>query len=915
MTAGEPDARARREAARGELDGDLRLEWLLRQKVTVPERTPGYLDRPGLVDRAMPTRNRVTAIVAPGGFGKTTLLAECCRRLVDESVLTAWLSIDPDDGAEVLDSYLAFAFRYAGLSVPDLPADEPGPDHGQFGRVARLLRVLEARDEPFVLALDDLQRLSDPRAVALLEFLLRRGPPNLHLAVACRRLPALDLGGPILSGAAAALTVSDLRFTAKEIAAFFGRRLSRRGLAALKEDSAGWPMALRIRRNQAQARSPAAEREVRDIVGNWVEQRLWEGMADDDRELLLDAGLFEWLDAELLGEVLGAVDAMRRIEGMDALTGLLHPVRGSGRESWRLHPLIREHCARRLLRDDRPRYRDRHRLIAVALARRGETLPALRHAAESGDAQLAGRMLEEAGGVRLWIRYGLAAFQTAVGSLDEAVLLSTPRLRLARCASLLFAGRLADARAAYGALPDPDPAGGGAADPAWVDERIVHGLLDFYGGGSMASARTRAQVADLRTIAAAPATDPLIRGFAEHSLCVVHTTMAQFEAAEERAGRALACLGGSPFARMLVGIQRGQAAMAQGRVEAARSHYANALRVARTRFLDDPASLAIAGVLLRELELEQHCRPPDPEPWAVPAGLTRHGTPLQAYAAASGVAVGRALARGDGSALAALQGMLDFVHGAGLPALARYLSAIRVSLLAAGGRAGEAERCWREAGLPDDPAACLDLTVQTWREMEALACARLRLLAAHERFDEARAFAEALGAATAAAGLRRTWMRALVLSVVLEDRAGDAARQRRRLEEFLALFAETGYAWAAVCERRAWRPAVERFLAGAGAAPLRAPAEALLAALRGADADPEHALSAREREILERVEAWSDKAIADDLGLTTSGVRYHLRNVFGRLGATGRADAVRRAREAGLLPGAGPPAPDAERPA
>ena len=910
MTREAEDGGADLAALRGELDGDPRLDWLLRQKVTVPERTPGYVDRPGLLDRAMPNRNRLTAIVAPGGFGKTTLLAECCRRLAKRGIVTAWLSVDGSDGADVLDSYLAFAFRYAGLADRDMAVEEPAPDGGSDSRVGRLLRVLEAGDEPVVLALDDLQRLSDPRSVALLELLIRRAPPNLHLALACRRLPAaLDIGGPVLSGTASALTADDLRFTAPEIAKFFGKRLSRRKLAALTDESAGWPMALQIHRNRERAASPSQEREVQDIVENWVDSRLWDGMDGDDRELLLDAGLFEWMDTDLLADVLGARDAMARLESMDALAGLLNPVRGGGRDSWRLHPLIREHCARRRLRLDRRRYLDLHRRIAVALARRGETLPALRHAAESGAANLAGEILEEAGGLRLWIRYGLPAFQTAVGLLDEDVLLSTPRLRLARCTSLLFSGRLADAREAY--RTTPNPAGGGADDPLWVDDRVVQGLLDYYGGGSMGSEATRAQVADLRTISAAPATDPLIRGFAEHGLCVVHTTMAQFEAAEERAERALASLGGNPFARMLVGFQRGQAAMAQGRVEPARNSYANALRIARARFLDDPASIAIAGVLLAELDLERNRRPPDPPPPAVPAALTRNGTPLQAYAAASGAAVGRALSRGDGSAMATLLDMLEFVRGADLPALARHLSAMRVSLLAAEGLGGEAERCWREAGLPQDAEHCLDLTAQSWREMEALSCARLRLSIAQERFAEARAFAEALRASAAAAGLRRTLMRTLVLSLVLEDRAQDPARQRSHLEEFLALFAETDYAWSAVCERRACLPALEGFLADAGRSPLREPGETLLAAMREADADPALELSEREREILLRLETGSDKAIATELGLTASGVRYHLRKLFSRLGATGRDEAVRRARESGLLPEGGVAAADA----
>ena len=41
--------------------GDERpLPWLLRQKIAVPDRVAGYLDRAGLVERAMPTSRRLT---------------------------------------------------------------------------------------------------------------------------------------------------------------------------------------------------------------------------------------------------------------------------------------------------------------------------------------------------------------------------------------------------------------------------------------------------------------------------------------------------------------------------------------------------------------------------------------------------------------------------------------------------------------------------------------------------------------------------------------------------------------------------------------------------------------------------------------------------------------------------------------
>ena len=64
-------------------------------------------------------------------------------------------------------------------------------------------------------------------------------------------------------------------------------------------------------------------------------------------------------------------------------------------------------------------------------------------------------------------------------------------------------------------------------------------------------------------------------------------------------------------------------------------------------------------------------------------------------------------------------------------------------------------------------------------------------------------------------------------------------------------------------------------------------------------------LSTRERENLWRLDGHGDKAIAGELGITIYGVRYHLRNLFSKLGTKTRGDAVRRARELGLMSGDG----------
>lgn len=65
-------------------------------------------------------------------------------------------------------------------------------------------------------------------------------------------------------------------------------------------------------------------------------------------------------------------------------------------------------------------------------------------------------------------------------------------------------------------------------------------------------------------------------------------------------------------------------------------------------------------------------------------------------------------------------------------------------------------------------------------------------------------------------------------------------------------------------------------------------------------------LSDREREVLELVAlALSNSQVADRLSLTEATVKRHLRNVFAKLGAVSRIDAVNKAVDAGLITPAG----------
>ena len=76
----------------------------------------------------------------------------------------------------------------------------------------------------------------------------------------------------------------------------------------------------------------------------------------------------------------------------------------------------------------------------------------------------------------------------------------------------------------------------------------------------------------------------------------------------------------------------------------------------------------------------------------------------------------------------------------------------------------------------------------------------------------------------------------------------------------------------------------------------------VLAEPQDADEPPAEPLTPRETEVLALVaEGLSNKAIADELGISDQTVKFHVSSIAGKLGAASRTDAVRRAVRRGLL--------------
>ena len=232
----------------------------------------------------------------------------------------------------------------------------------------------------------------------------------------------------------------------------------------------------------------------------------------------------------------------------------------------------------------------------------------------------------------------------------------------------------------------------------------------------------------------------------------------------------------------MIDIQLGVIAMAQGRVKEATAAY--------TR----NASTPTAKLLLTELQIERNRTGSARTRVSVDASAEKVSGWLEVHAAAHAIRAESAYENGGiEAALSVLDDSLNVAARRNLVSLKRLLSAQRVWYLAAAGQVDAAQRAWDEAGLPLHVAEQLDLDRQTWREMEAIACARIALARAKGDFGAARHLARRLRDTAQARGLTRTLLRCLAEWMVLEYQAKETASAISRLIEFLRRFSTTDY--------------------------------------------------------------------------------------------------------------------------
>jgi len=437
---------------------------LIRTKLHLPSIQSSLVARPRLQARiAEGLCCPLTLIVAPAGFGKTTLVAS---GISGYEMHVAWLSLDRDDNQpERFLNYLVAALQEAdnlmGSEAAQLMASSLQTPPQVI--LTSLINDLDSASGEIALVLDDYQFISNQVVHEQVAFLLEHCAKTFHMVIATRSDPPLPLARLRARGQTVELRAADLSFTEPEAAQFLnnamGLHLDSGSVSALKERTEGWIAGL-----QMAALSMRHREDVSGFIKNfsgtnryildYLLEEVLAGQSPEVQHFLLLTSILERLSAPLCDAllknetaepsfILHAERSSTILEYLERANLFLVPL-DDERKWYRYHHLFAD-LLRARLDQIYPRLAPQlHERAAAWHEQNGSILEAIHHASMVPDDEMVERLIKQNylkmmnRGEMSWVRFWM-------GNLSKELVYRRPWLCLYEAMNRSWFGQLEEA--------------------------------------------------------------------------------------------------------------------------------------------------------------------------------------------------------------------------------------------------------------------------------------------------------------------------------------------------------------------------------------------------------------------------------------------------------------------------------------
>ena len=372
---------------------------LLESKLRPPWSRPGLVPRAALVRRLLASDAPIVAVVAPAGYGKTTLLGQWMEAGQPRQ---AWVSLDArDNDPGTLLSYLATALDRLEPMQPTVLRSLTAPGSVDLAAGGHRLAVAaSSMRTPFTMALDHVEAIQNPSCRDTIAELALGLPAGSRLGLASRTEPPIPMPQLRARGQVVEVTTDDLAMDELEARQLLDTAQLELDAAAFRElmrRTEGWPVGLYLATLAAGAGNTDGAIAGLGVHGNdrivadYLRAEVMSALPGPTARFLVRCSVLDSLCGPLCDAVMGATGSQEILEGLEASNLLVVPL-DRQRRWYRCHHLLRD-----LLRDELersepeliPRLHDR---AAAWFDANERPALALEHAQAAGDADRAARL-------------------------------------------------------------------------------------------------------------------------------------------------------------------------------------------------------------------------------------------------------------------------------------------------------------------------------------------------------------------------------------------------------------------------------------------------------------------------------------------------------------------------------------------
>ena len=360
------------------------IDGVMLSRTLAPSLPNNLITRKHLFNLLSEKRPGATLVIAPAGYGKTTLVAEWAKQCTSKVI---WTQMSSKDSLIQLSQHMIQSVRNV---VPGFAPWANSLSDFEMGDIVRkTANEIYEQKENFIWVLDSAEEL-DAQSSDIRRVFIESVPENVHIVLISRKAPDASYSRFAKLGNLNLVTPDDLLFSAQETAAIAKLAdldITNLHVKAALDTAKGWPAALQLLVRKLQ--KGVNELSIQDEIANKVDplsylaEEIIKSLKAEELDILTRLSIVEEFDAEIADMLIGTRATPEFFARMCTGGLLISSVSNAGR-TYQLNSIIRESLQNRFS-ESRSAQPLMHKKLADLFLERKKFGVALFHASKSED--------------------------------------------------------------------------------------------------------------------------------------------------------------------------------------------------------------------------------------------------------------------------------------------------------------------------------------------------------------------------------------------------------------------------------------------------------------------------------------------------------------------------------------------------